>query len=298
MASSEQLEPVPLPSSATWAAIDVVLGQELHGGYQSRVFAARYRDKAVAVKVTDSRLADDAFHRRLDAVSALAAVDEAVVGPIELDAGVVTDAGGWLIVVYPFVVGNQPDLANEGDVRRMAIALASLHQSLSGIDSSDLPAVAALAGSGQRVGADGFGPAQLLHGDFSPKNVLFADNISEASVRVLDFDDCGVGPVEFEVGNTLYMALFDASTSAWSSETSAPSAGERYERFREWFVDSYRMASGRTVSDEVLDESIRLRVRALARWIERPETAPIGIRSATPEWRDVLQAFVRSQADR
>ncbi len=73
---------------------------------------------------------------------------------------------------------------------------------------------------------------------------------------------------------------------------------ERYERFRAWFVDEYRSASNQSVPDEVVDKAIGLRVKALGRWIDRPESAPIGIRTATPAWRDSLRAFVRSQTNR
>lgn len=85
------------------------------------------------------------------------------------------------------------------------------------------------------------------------------------------------------------MELFDA---AMSSEV------ERHERFRSWFVDEYRSASGRRVADEPVDEAIRLRVQALRRWVDHPETAPIGIRAATPAWRESLRAFVREQTRR
>jgi hypothetical protein len=81
------------------------------------------------------------------------------------------------------------------------------------------------------------------------------------------------------------MVLFDA---AMSSEM------ERYERFRAWFVDEYRSASSQRMPDELVDESIGLRVQALGRWIDEPESAPIGIRTATPAWRDSLRAFVQS----
>jgi Ser/Thr protein kinase RdoA (MazF antagonist) len=110
----------------------------------------------------------------------------------------------------------------------------------------------------------------------------------DGRVRVIDFDDCGYVPVEFEVGNTLYMVLFDASMS---------SRMQRYERFRTWFVDEYRSASGREVTDAMLDRAIRLRVGALGHWIDRPETAPIGIRTSTPEWGESLRTFVRSTTD-
>ena len=143
----------------------------------------------------------------------------------------------------------------------------------------DLPAVAALAGSTDAIG---LGPQQLLHGDYSHTNVMFTRH----AVKVFDFDDCGYGPVEFEVGNTLYMMLFDAAMSSSMPE---------YERFRGWFVSEYRSTSGHDVPDELLDKAIGLRVQALRRWVERPETAPIGIRTATPAWRASLRGFVRSQ---
>ena len=153
------------------------------------------------------------------------------------------------------------------------------------LDRVDLPAVAALAGAEQRTHDGVLGRRQLLHGDFSHANLLFADR----RARVFDFDDCGYGPVEFEVGNTLYTMLFDA---AMSSEM------ECYERFRSWFVDEYRSASGHDVPDALVEASIRSRVEALGRWIDQPDSAPIGIRTATPAWRDSLRAFVQSRTGR
>jgi Ser/Thr protein kinase RdoA (MazF antagonist) len=214
----------------------------------------------------------------------LAEMDDSVVGPLTAKADVIVELGLWLAVVYPFVVGKTPDVCEEADVRKMATSMASLHRSLQQLEPVDLPIAAALAGAEPLTDSAGFGRRQLLHGDFSPTNLLF----SERQVRVFDFDDCGYGPIEFEVGNTLYMMLFDA---AMSSEM------ERYERFRAWFVDEYRAASGHGVPDELVDKSIALRVQALGRWIDRPESAPIGIRTATPAWRDSLRAFVRSQTD-
>ena len=136
-----------------------------------------------------------------------------------------------------------------------------------------------MAGSADSAGS---GPRQLLHGDYSNANVMFSAGL----VRVFDFDDCGYGPVEFEVGNTLYMVLFDAAMSSKMPE---------YERFRNWFVAEYRSTSGHQLPDHHLDTAIARRVDALRRWVERPETAPIGIRTATPAWLESLRAFVRSQ---
>ncbi len=282
MAAYEQLSSLPLPADRMWSSIGLVCGQELHGGYQSRVFEGTCGGDRVVVKLSDSRLVDGAYRRRVEMTSLLAEIDDSVVGPLTTNAGVVVELGPWLAVVYPLVVGETPDIREEADVRRVATTMASLHRSLRQLDPIDLPTVAALAAAEPPSNAAEFGQRQLLHGDFSPPNLLF----SERQVRVFDFDDCGYGPIEFEVGNTLYMVLFDA---AMSSEM------ERYERFRAWFVDEYRSASSEGLPDELVDKSIGLRVQALGRWIDEPESAPIGIRTATPAWRDSLRAFVQSQ---
>ena len=148
------------------------------------------------------------------------AIDDLVVGPITTDDGLVARLDEWLVVVYPMVSGERPDIRVEHDVRRMASTLARLHRVLDELGPVDLPAVAALAGSTDAIG---LGPQQLLHGDYSHTNVMF----TRRAVKVFDFDDCGYGPVEFEVGNTLYMMLFDAAMSSNMPE---------YERFRGWFV--------------------------------------------------------------
>ncbi len=282
MAASENLPSLPLPDDRAWSSVGVVCGRELHGGHQSRVFAASRDGNQVVVKLTDSRLVDPAFQRRVEALSLLAETDDSVVGPVTTKAGLIVELGMWLAVVYPFVVGKTPDVSDEADVRRMATTMASLHRSLDHLGPVDLPTVAALAEVEPRTDFSGFGRRQLLHGDFSYANVLF----SGGQARVFDFDDCGYGPIEFEVGNTLYMMLFDAAMS---------SDMESYERFRAWFVDEYRSASGSDLSDELVEKSIEIRVQALGRWIDRPESAPIGIRTATPAWRDSLRAFVTSQ---
>lgn len=281
----DAVKPLPLPDGAMWASLGVVGCRELHGGHQSRVFAAERNGDRVVVKLTDGRLVDHAYRRRVDVTALLAEIDDSVVGPIRTNRGHVAELGGWLAVVSPFVVGRTPDVGDEVDVRLMASTLADLHRSIDRLGAADLPAVAALAGADLPADDDGFGRRQLLHGDFSDANLLFSDG----QVRVFDFDDCGYGPIEFEVGNTLYMVLFDAAMS---------SDMERYDRFRGWFVDEYRSASGSDVPDVVVERAIGLRVQALGRWLDHPESAPIGIRSATPAWRDSLRAFVQSRASR
>jgi Ser/Thr protein kinase RdoA (MazF antagonist) len=282
MAASENLSPLPLPTERMWSSIGVVCGEELRGGYQSRVFEGTCGGDRVVVKLSDSRLVDEAYRRRVEMTALLAEIDVSVVGPLTTNVGIVVELGPWLAVVYPFALGGTPDICREADVRRMATTMASLHRSLQQFDSIDLPTVAALTVAEPPTNAAEFGRRQLLHGDFSPTNLLF----SERQVRVFDFDDCGYGPIEFEVGNTLYMVLFDAAMSLEM---------RRYDQFRAWFVDEYRSASSQRLPDGLVDKSIGLRVQALGRWIDEPESAPIGIRTATPAWRDSLRAFVRSQ---
>lgn len=119
----------------------------------------------------------------------------------------------------------------------------------------------------------------MVHGDYAAMNLI----ATTSGLRVIDFDECGQGSIEFEIGNTLYMVLFDA----WH-------AGEhdRYDRFRSWFVNTYRRAASFDVDEALLDEAIRVRARALKRWLAAPTEAPIGIRTASPAWRRQLQLFV------
>lgn len=268
-----------LPTSERWSSIGVTLGAELQGGHQSRVFLAERFGERVVVKLTDGRFVDDSFRQRIEMSASLATVDESVVGPITTDAGLVADLEGWLAVVYPFVTGRMPAITDERDVRLMATTLADLHRSLRSLDAVELPPVVALAD--RTTDMTGFGEPQLLHGDFSPTNLLFSID----AIAVIDFAECGRGPVEFEVGNTLYMVLFDAAMS---------SQMDRFRQFRAWFVDSYRSASGRAVDDALLDRSIQLRVDALEHWLNDPESAPIGIRTATPTWRNTLRSLLPS----
>lgn len=279
MRRSEYLHPLSLPDEALWSSIGTVVRRELPGGHQSRVFAGERSGKPVVVKLVDRRLADPSFRQRVVMTAVLAECSDSVVGPIPNGEQLVADLGGWLAVIYPFVEGRSPGIDDEHDVRRAAAELAKLHRALRALEPADLPVVAALAGAAPHGIEATFGPPQLLHGDFSTKNLIF----SGQRVRVIDFDDCGYGPIAFEVGNTLYMELFDAFLSA---------DAERYERFRVWFVDEYRAASGVAVADELIDEAIELRVSALAQWIDDPDTAPIGIRTATPAWRETLRSFV------
>lgn len=83
------------------------------------------------------------------------------------------------------------------------------------------------------------------------------------------------------------MVLFDA----WL--TNDP---DRYERFRTWFVDSYRASASFSLDEANLDKAIQVRINALRRWLDTPAEAPIGIRTASAEWRQRLRSFLDAAA--
>lgn len=258
-----------------------VVGELNGSGHQSRVMLAHRDEERLVIKLTDARLADtEEFETRIRLVRDLAAIDEHAVGPVEIGPTLISHLGRWLAVAYPHVPGPNPAPGNRAAVQRMARSLAALHHSLRRFTTTyPLPLVAALRANGPINALTG--PVQLLHGDYSPANVLFDGD----RTRVIDFDDCGYGPVEFELGNTLYMVLFDATLN---------NDPRSYERFRQWFCDSYAAEAATVISEVDLDHGIELRRSALRYWLDHPTEAPIGIRSASPEWHRQLRIFAES----
>jgi Ser/Thr protein kinase RdoA (MazF antagonist) len=285
MVLTEKLDPLPLPEPGAWAVVGVAPGAELHGGHQSRVFAAVWNGRPVVAKLVDTRLVDESFVRRVELTAVLAASGTEVVGPLVVHDRFVNDLAGWRLTLFPFVSGDVPDLGTEAQVRQLALGLANLHAAMRKVEDLDLPPIAPLRET-VGVGLDGpFSPPQLVHGDYSPKNVL----ATPQGLRIFDFGEAGYGPIELEVANTLYMELFDAVAVDGSR-----AAIRRYEQFRRWFVDEYRRASGHSLHDELVDTAISHRVEALSQWLDNPDIAPIGVRTATSAWRSVLQTFVQT----
>ena len=272
----DQTGPPPPPTESEWARQGWTVVGELHGGHQSRVYTARAASGELVVKLTDRRSVDDAYVARLELASELASADTRIVGPLRHHGSLASELGEWFAVTYPIVEGRHPVHSDRADVTDMGVALASVHRSMRALVIADVPRVAALRGSvGELHGA---GPDQLLHGDYSSANVVMTDQ----GMRIIDLDDAGWGPVEFEIGNTLYMALFDATLR---------DEVDGYRQFRAWFVDSYVEAAAGPLQLEVVEAAIRLRKRALAGWLDDLRNAPPGIRSASPEWRRVLRRF-------
>jgi len=257
----------------------MVVSGELYDGEQSRVFDVRLGSIRLAAKLTDRRVADRTLlETRATVAEHVGATHIEVVGPTPIDGSLVQPIGAWLMSATPYVGGARPSAADPGEVAALGEALARLHTALSDVPEFDLPPVAALAGTDRAVDRTGW---QLLHGDFSTKNVLSTSR----GLRIIDFDDCGYGPAEYDVANSLYMELFDATVN---------DRPERYAAFRPAFLSGYRSLSTRNVADAAIDEMIDARVAALDRWLDDLATAPIGIRFASPDWHATLADFVRS----
>ena len=260
---------------------------ELVGGHQSRVFLMTCAGaQPVIAKVLDGGAIDrPAVETLLQMIAQLAEIDPQVCRPIpiagELVTGIVADhQPAGLLTCYEYAGGVPVDPAEPADAARMGRALGRLHQSLRLIPDTKLPVVAALRADEPGVG----GAYQLLHGDFGGSNLRRVGG----RIRIFDLDDCGYGPIEFEIANSLYMVLFDAVTGECPAT---------YRRFAGPFVAAYGGAAGADPDSKAVSHFIGRRISALGRWIDDPSSAPAGIRNASPQWREILRAFVRDWGD-
>lgn len=263
------------PPATIWTELGMTPEAEMHGGFQSKVFLVKGQDGRLIVKLIEAGQGDAVLRERVEVARQVAEINPAAVGPIMQGTEPMITVDQWHAVCYPYVEGTRPDTTDRADVETMAKTLAALHDSLATLTEVTLPPVAALKGTSNGALGDG----QLIHGDYAAANLI----ATTSGLKVIDFDECGQGSNEFEVGNSLYMVLFDA----WH-------AGERdrYDRFRSWFVSTYRSAASFDVDEALFDEAIRVRARALKRWLATPTEAPTGIRTASPAWRRQLQRFV------
>ena len=231
------------------------------------------------VKLTNRRLSDrSVLAARVEAVAALALDAAEVVPPLRIRGEMVQPIGDWWMTATPFVQGGRLAIANPIDADLMGFTLARLHQALEHIPAFAIPPVAALGSFTGGADAPGW---QLLHGDFNEQNLI----ATPEGLPVLDFDECGYGPIEYDVANALYMVLFDAEVSL---------RPETYEAFRPPFLSGYQRGAGQALDDGVVNGLIEARIKALARWLADLPNAPIGIQASSPEWLETLHAFVRS----
>ena len=265
------------------ARLGVALKEELHGGHQSRVYRVNEVNSPAASDLVIKLIGVDPTRRdlaiaRLRVRNEVAGIDDRVVPIVALAGRKLNRIGDALVAASPYIDGAPLDLTQRPDVERMARALARLHESLR-LVRVELPPLEALRVGDQRATLTE--NHQLLHGDFGGGNVL-ADH--DGRLWILDFDDCGYGPVEFELGNSLFMALFDTSASL-----NQPSA--EYEQFRRWFLGAYQSAAEHPISEEVVDVAVNVRGAALRYWLHHLDEAPPGIRDASPTWHQKLGAF-------
>jgi Ser/Thr protein kinase RdoA (MazF antagonist) len=262
--------------------------REVDEGHQSRVFELTLLDgRRIVAKVLDASLVDsDRVLARLDAVAELADLDPCVCRPIQFDnnlVNVIADDAGRpaLLLCFEFADGVALDVTSASDARLMGETLARLHRSLARIRPRGIPEVAAL----ESVRSDVNEHFQLLHGDFNAGNLRRTDS----TVRVFDFEDCGYGPRSFEIANALYMVLFDSTIGART---------DGYSTFEDAFLNGYEKEDRHLINRLAVDHFIDLRVLALGRWLDDLTTAPVGIRTATPQWHETLRSFVRTYRQR
>ncbi|NOX29147.1 MAG: phosphotransferase [Actinobacteria bacterium] len=283
------LQSPELPSTNDYQRLGVSHRVELHAGKQSRCFSAVLDGQKVVVKLTDRRLTDPAILRaKMRAVETVGGALSAVVMPIRVAGDLVQPIGEWLMTATPFVTGDRLDISTPHAGRVMGQTLARLHEVMAELPVVEIPPVAALESdlpSSEQPSSEQPSSEQpswqLLHGDFSYKNLI----ASPTGLRIFDFDDCGYGPTEYDLANSLYMVLFDSEVN------DSPS---RYETFRPSFLGGYSHSAAKAVDAEPVDEMIRLRIAALGRWLEDLPNAPIGIQTSSPEWLETLESFVAS----
>ncbi len=169
-------------------------------------------------------------------------------------------------VLFSYIDGVEANIYSPQHSFELGMTLAKLHTALSEqITRYDFPVMNDAVGD------------QLIHGDFNSSNILVNGNI----FSVIDFEDACYSSYEFELANTIYMALFDSRNNVKMFDDSG---------FIRHFLEGYTEAN--TVDLEKLRPFIDLRVKKLKSWISDPEIAPIAISSSTESWKQELTKFV------
>lgn len=270
-----------VPTEEDWVALGFHGVTELGRGWQSRVFAAEGAAGSLAVKLTQACLVDrQVLEQKAALVDDLARLDASVVSHVPVCGRLVCPFGEWLVTATSLIDGDQPEESNPVHSELLGASLAGLHRSMREVPAVDIPRVAALRSDAGHWGLSAESD-QLLHGDFNTSNLI----LRGAGIRIFDFDDCGYGPIEFDVANSIYMVGFDS----WAKDGSMAT----FRAFRSAFVAGYSRSSERTLEDASIDSLIDARVMALRRWAANPSTAPIGIRNSPAEWIETLERFVR-----
>ena len=255
------------------------------------------------IKVVSADAVDAAALRgRLAAVRRLAGIAPAVCAPLDLDGAIISSLPGVdghldHVMLFAFADGRAPSPLLPADTEAIGATLALIHDAGRSIAHDDVPRfavidveAAALAPPSatdallrvlERVRRfDGSAPATLLHGDYGSHNL----RMSAGEVRVFDFDECGVGPAEYDVANSLYLALFDLTVER--------GAGELFSAFRRDFLSSYDTVAATPLDRSAVDDLVILRAMMLSRWLAEPSIAPRGVAAADAAWKTRLAEFV------
>jgi Ser/Thr protein kinase RdoA (MazF antagonist) len=270
-----------VPTEEEWVALGFHGVTELDGGWQSRVFAAEGAAGSLAVKLTQAHLVDPkVLGQKAALVDDLARLDASVVAPVPVCGTLVYPFGEWLVTATSLIDGDRLEESNAAHSELLGASLAGLHRSMREVPAVDIPRVAALRSNAGRWGLSAESD-QLLHGDFNTSNLI----VTGAGIRIFDFDDCGYGPIEFDVANSIYMVGFDSWVKDGSMAT--------FQTFRSAFVAGYSRSSDRTLEDASIDSLIDTRVMTLRRWAANASAAPIGIRNSPAKWIETLERFAR-----
>ncbi len=267
-----------VPSADQWLELGFADLREIEEGRQSRAFSAQCGVSRVVIKLTDAHIADVAHTRmRMTLMSDLAKAGHPVALPVPIEGRRVHRWGQWLMTATEFIDGIAPDITRPEQSKIMGQELARLHQVLRDAPPTDLPAVAAL-----RIGSNSkLDPSwQLLHGDFNATNM----RLVAGKLFVFDFDECGYGPIEYDLANCLYMVLFDTMVN--------PKTDVNYESFRDPLLEGYAEIVGRPVPLKTVEAFINHRVGALGYWLDNLTEAPIGIQTSGSDRLATLRRFV------
>ncbi|HMG43059.1 MAG TPA: phosphotransferase [Acidimicrobiales bacterium] len=270
----------------------------LHGGYQGKAWTAELDGDRIVLKLVSANFfSKQGVTTKQQMLARLAVSDPQVCGPIAIAGELVTEAtdddlGPSFLRAFEFAPGRTPDVRRPNDGEILGRTLARLHLSMSSLPPYDLGPMRAFTphsvdvfrSSGIEIPPAILTPASsrrhLLHGDFGMHNVKFN---GEGDVKIFDFDDCGYGTVEEDVGNSLYMAMFRCFVDGDGPRT--------YEPFRARFLNSYTGFLAEPISIEAVSRYLHLRVFTLLLWLARPDLAPPGVADSSASWKETLAEF-------
>jgi Ser/Thr protein kinase RdoA (MazF antagonist) len=252
------------------AGIEILAGL---GGHQNTVYRVLDGQRTRVLRVTDAR------HRSLEDLKAvhllmgdLADLTDLVHGPVPFPSGesvipLTHDGRPHHATLSPYFSGDPIAVDTQNGAQVFGRILAELHRAMHDLTSVYELSALPPAGGGQ----------VLIHGDFNPSNVL----VSGQRTAIIDFENACYASVPYELGNTIYMVLFDFRHDIETFITSG---------LKDGFIRGYR--SIEYVNPEAIRACFDRRVFLLKGWLEDYESAPLVISSADDVWKRELTDFV------